>query len=244
LSTDVPWITGAAASGAGPRTVNYTVAANSGAARTGRITLTGSEGTQASVQVNQAGTTTTPPPLTCTYTLSPSTVNAIPEGGTYDVQVATQTGCAWSAASSVTWATIVSGSSGVGSGTIQFVFPRNLGDERLGTAQLSFSGGSQTFFVSQAAALIRAIIIAPIECQIGGGAPPPCIFDGSTSKGQISSYTWDFGDGNTGTGAVVNHTYAFGFLPYPSLSRDATVTLTVSGPGGTSTATAIVRVFF
>jgi all-beta uncharacterized protein/PKD domain-containing protein len=244
LSTDVPWITGAAASGAGPRTVNYTVAANSGAARTGRITLTGSDGTQASVQVNQAGTTTTPPPLTCTYTLSPSTVNAIPEGGTYDVQVATQTGCAWSAASSVTWATIVSGSSGVGSGTIQFVFPRNLGDERLGTAQLSFSGGSQTFFVSQAAALIRAIIIAPIECQIGGGAPPPCIFDGSTSKGQISLYTWDFGDGNTGTGAVVNHTYAFGFLPYPSLSRDATVTLTVSGPGGTSTATAIVRVFF
>ena len=246
VSADVPWISGAAASGSGSRTINYTVAANASTqTRSGRIGLSGNAGAQASLQVNQSGTTTTTPPTpTCTFALSPSTVNAIPEGGTYDVQVATQTGCAWSAASSVPWATIVSGASGTGSGTIRFVFPRNLDDERLGTAQLSFDGGSQTFFVSQAAALLRAIIIAPIECRIGGGAPPPCTFDGSTSKGQITSYTWDFGDGQTGTGAVVNHTYAFGFLPYPSLSRDATVTLTVSGPGGTSTATAIVRVFF
>ncbi len=38
-----------------------------------------------------------------------------------------------------------------------------------------------------------------------------CSFDGSTSTdpdGSISSYSWDFGDGTTGTGANVSHTYS------------------------------------
>ncbi|MGS2720614.1 family 16 glycosylhydrolase [Paraglaciecola aestuariivivens] len=38
-----------------------------------------------------------------------------------------------------------------------------------------------------------------------------CDFDGSTSSdadGNIVSHQWDFGDGNTGSGAVINHSYA------------------------------------
>jgi PKD repeat protein len=46
-------------------------------------------------------------------------------------------------------------------------------------------------------------------------------FDGSTSydpDGSIVSYLWDFGDGTTATGAVVQHTYAIADTYYVSLT--------------------------
>ena len=52
----------------------------------------------------------------------------------------------------------------------------------------------------------------------------PVAFDGSSSSpaGSISSYSWDFGDGSTGTGVAPTHTYT------NLLTRDWIVTLTVS----------------
>lgn len=49
-------------------------------------------------------------------------------------------------------------------------------------------------------------------------------FDGSTSSGNPDAYVWDFGDGNSGSGAVVTHTYAS--------PGDYTVTLTVVNLAG------------
>jgi PKD repeat protein len=62
----------------------------------------------------------------------------------------------------------------------------------------------------------------------------PITFDGTASTdpdNNIATYAWDFGDGNTGSGATVQHTYADG--------GTYTVTLTVSdADGATSSATA------
>ncbi|CAN0578035.1 unnamed protein product, partial [Laminaria digitata] len=52
-------------------------------------------------------------------------------------------------------------------------------------------------------------------------------FDGSGSNdpdGSIATYAWDFGDGSTGTGAMVTHTFTGG--------TDRTVTLTVTDNQG------------
>jgi len=35
-----------------------------------------------------------------------------------------------------------------------------------------------------------------------------CTFDGSASQGSVTSYTWTYGDGSSGTGRSVSHTYA------------------------------------
>ncbi len=55
-------------------------------------------------------------------------------------------------------------------------------------------------------------------------------FDGtgsSSSDGSITSYQWDFGDGQTGTGATVSHTYAD--------AKRYAATLTVANKGGLQT---------
>ncbi|MGD8322305.1 MAG: S8 family serine peptidase, partial [Gemmatimonadota bacterium] len=83
-----------------------------------------------------------------------------------------------------------------------------------------------------------------------GGSPPPpppaglaasftyscsgldCLFDGSGSTGSITSYAWDFGDGGTGSGATLSHTFGG--------SGSFDVTLTVSDGTGTASATQTV----
>ena len=73
----------------------------------------------------------------------------------------------------------------------------------------------------------------PVASFIGGCSALTCSFDGSGSSdpdGGTLTYAWDFGDGNTGTGAQATHTYG---TPGPY-----TVALTVNdGQGGQTTTT-------
>ena len=72
-----------------------------------------------------------------------------------------------------------------------------------------------------------------ISTPISGPAPLAVAFDGSSSydsDGSILSYSWDFGDGGTASGAIVTHTY--------TTSGNFTARLTVfdnSGNAGSST---------
>jgi len=57
-----------------------------------------------------------------------------------------------------------------------------------------------------------------------GEIPLNVSFTGASSTGDIVSYSWDFGDGITGTGSVASHTY--------SLAGTYTATLHITEPGG------------
>jgi PKD repeat protein len=67
-----------------------------------------------------------------------------------------------------------------------------------------------------------------------GTAPLTIQFDATDSSGQIDTYNWDFGDGQTGVGEVVTHTYTNPGA-YPA-------SLTVVGPGGQATRSVTINV--
>lgn len=85
--------------------------------------------------------------------------------------------------------------------------------------------------------VVTATTPAPVARAGGpytGTVGTPVTFNGTGSTGTISAYSWAFGDGSTASGSVVSHAYAFAGT-YP-------VTLTVSGPGGSSSETTQVVV--
>ena len=138
-TSNAGWITlTGATGGTGNGSVPYSVAANTGAARTGTLTVAGLTYT-----VNQAA-------LSCSYTVSP-TSQAMPlGGGTGLTDVTAPTGCAWTAVSNSTgWLTVTSGASGNGNGTVGFSTTANPnGTPRSGTITIA----GRTFSVTQAAA--------------------------------------------------------------------------------------------
>lgn len=136
------WITLSGNSGGtGNGSVSFAVAANSGAARTGTITIGG-----ATFTVSQAATV----PPSCSFTIAPTNLSISAAGGAGPpITVTAGTGCSWTAGSNVTWITITGGATGSGNGNVTFtVDPNTATVERSGA--LTIAG--QTFTVTQAAA--------------------------------------------------------------------------------------------
>ncbi|MEP7342896.1 MAG: reprolysin-like metallopeptidase [Acidobacteriota bacterium] len=150
-TSNATWInvTGGA-SGTGNGTVNYTVAANSGAGRTGTITIAGQTFT-----ITQAGT--------CTLTINPASQTFTASGGSGSVAVTGATGCTWIATSNAAWITITGGASGNGNGTVAYSVAANTGVARTGTATIA----GQTFTVTQSAAPCPAITVNPASLPNG-----------------------------------------------------------------------------
>jgi hypothetical protein len=86
-------------------------------------------------------------PTTCTYAISPASVTINSTSADLIVTVTTKSGCAWTAATTSTFITIVSGSSGSGNGSVFMTIPDNVGPER--TDIVTIAG--LTFTVTQAA---------------------------------------------------------------------------------------------
>jgi hypothetical protein len=131
------WITvTSGGSGTGNGTVNYSVAANSGSARTGTMIIAG-----------RIFTVTQDAP-SCTYSISPTSASYTSAGGTGSVSVTAGAGCAWTAVSNDAWITITSGASGAGNGTVNYSVAVNSGAARNGTMTIA----GLTFTVIQSSA--------------------------------------------------------------------------------------------
>ncbi|HLL75630.1 MAG TPA: PQQ-dependent sugar dehydrogenase [Pyrinomonadaceae bacterium] len=82
----------------------------------------------------------------CTYTLSPASRTSPAEGETFTVNVTTQAGCVWSAASNSPFVTVPSGVGGTGSGSVAVtVAPVVRGGQRVGTVSIA----GQTLTITQ-----------------------------------------------------------------------------------------------
>ena len=114
-SSNSSWIavTSGSSSSGGNKTVNYSVASNTGAARSGVITIAG-----LAFSVTQSGST-------CTYSVTLGNMLATSGGFAGSAHVSTGTACSWNASSNVDWITVTSGSSVTGPGTANFFVANN-----------------------------------------------------------------------------------------------------------------------
>lgn len=148
-SSNASWITvTSGASGSSNGTVGLMVAANTGAERTGTVTIAGRTHT-----IRQAGA-----PVPCSYSLNSSSASVPANGGSVSVGVTTQSGCAWTAASQASWITVRSGSSsGTGNGTVHLDVAPNSGPTRTGSVTIA----GATFTVTQAVTPVCTYTLSP-----------------------------------------------------------------------------------
>ncbi len=90
-------------------------------------------------------------------------------------------------------------------------------------------GGSNTQTRSNYVTVTTAAPVAQFTGSPTSGASPLTVAFTNTSTGSITSYAWTFGDGGTSTAASPSHIYAAAGV--------YTVSLTVTGPGGSNTQT-------
>ncbi|MGD0651289.1 MAG: S8 family serine peptidase, partial [Verrucomicrobiia bacterium] len=187
------WLTITAGnSGTGNGTVSYFVAANTGATRTGTLTIAGQ-----SVTVSQASG--------CTYALSAGSTNMPVSGGTGSIAVTASTSCNWSAASTApAWLHVGGTGTGTGTGVVDYTVDANA-TINARTAAIVVQG--RVFTVNQAPVICTYTLAAPgtnMPARWGSGtvtvnvaSPCPWVAISNTDWLQTASN----GTG-TGTGSV------------------------------------------
>jgi PKD repeat protein len=137
--SNAAWITvTSGASGSGNGNVGYSVAANSGSARSGTIAIA-----DRVLTVYQDA-------LSCSYSISPSSVSVGSTGGSGSFAVTANPGCPWTSTSDSSWLHITGGNSGSGAGTVSYSVDANGGGAR--TGHITVQG--QIFTVTQASGAV------------------------------------------------------------------------------------------
>jgi hypothetical protein len=184
---NVPWIgITSGAGGNGNGTVQFAVASNSGAARTGTIAVAGQTFT-----ITQDGG--------CSFVVSPQTIPAPAGPGMQSVSVSTTPDCAWTATSNAPWFAIAAGANGTGNGTVQLDIQANAGAPRSGTATIAGTivtvnqDGGCTFSLAPSAQTMP---------KDGGPSSVAVTTSGGCAWSAISNVSWiTITDGTSGSGS-------------------------------------------
>jgi len=247
------FITGITASGTGTSTVSFAVAANTGPARSGTIVAGGSTFT-----INQTSG--------CTASLASPSASAIAAGGSNAVALTmSDSACPWTATSNASWLTVTG--SGTGSSNVGYTAAANVAGPRTGTLTIAgqtftvsqSDGCAFTLSATQAAASgagqtgsINVTASAP-TCAFTASSQAPWLSNvtaGATGSATIS-YTAaaNLGPIRSGTlliaGQTVTINQASGCtavlstasVPVAAAGGSSTITVTMSGPACTWTAT-------
>jgi hypothetical protein len=215
-SSNAPWITVTSPTGRGSGVVAFTVAANTGAARTGTISVANGTFT-----VSQAAGAGTPP--ACTYSISPTSQNAGAAAGTGTLNVTTTAACAWTAVSNATWLSVTAGATGTGNGTVGFSIAANTGAARSGTLTIA----NQTFTVNQSAFVAPCTYsISPTSQSVVAGASTTTVTVTTTAActwTASSGVPWiTVASGGSGTG---NGSVGLSIAANTGVARTGTVTI-------------------
>jgi hypothetical protein len=236
------------ASGTGNGSVAYSIAANTGAARSASITVNGTV-----VNFTQAAAAVTAP-TGCAVTLSTTSLKINSGGGTGNVDVTAASTCGWSATSNASFLTVQGAATG--NGTAVITATANSGQARSGTVTI----GGLTVTVSQDPGVFAGFSLfdpsqtasATTVCQFRGvtGSTTTCTLRSTSftsGANSIVTYTWAV-QYTYATVKVINSTGSVSTLAFTD-SCGATqstddgalnplaVTLTVTDSGG-NTATA------
>ena len=208
-SSNVPWVTFDQTSGSGPGSTHMTVAAYSGAGRTGTAAVAG-----------QMLTVTQAPG--CTYLVQPLTSTVPAAGGNVTVSVISPDACPWTASTDVPWISLAGGSSGSGNGSVTLTVAATSGPARSGSATVA----GQRVTVSQGVGCSYNIAPASATIPSSGGSGRVAVTAGEgcewTASSAASWLSVTSGAKGTGSGEVV-------YSAEPTTGPGRSATMTIAG---------------
>lgn len=221
------WVTATSTpSATGNGSFSYSVAANTGPARsgTGQLDFLGNSQTFTMTQDAQSSCPSAP-------TLSPSNLSLTSSASTGTITVTAAATCTWHISSVPAWVTLTGASSGTGSGSFTYSVAANSGSARSGSGLLEGQGVASTFIFNQAASCaLWSISPSSISLPSAGASGNLTVTAGLGCNWNLSGLpTWmSLNSGTSGSGN--------GTIPYVAasnttgLARNATLQLSGSGP--------------
>ena len=163
-SESLSWVSLSPTSGTGYGAVTVTVSENTGAARSGNVTIAGE--TYSIIQAE----------ADCSYSISPTSGSFPSSGGSETVSVdASRSDCLWSTSENLNWVSL-SPSSGTGDGMVTVIVYTNTGPARNGTVTIA----GKTYSISQLAGSGTDLEILSSYNGPDSGALRGLSWDGST----------------------------------------------------------------
>lgn len=216
-----PWITVNTASGTGNGTVNFTVAANSGAARSGTITAAGKTYT-----INQSNG--------CVVSINPTSASRPATQTTASFNVTAGSGCGWTVSEASAWLSGVT-ASGTGNGTVSYTAAANADAARSAAINVTntSTGTSTAFTVNQASGCDIALTPGSASPTNAGGASSFAVATGAGCAWTTSeSSPWISGvsAGQTNSGSV-----NYSVDANPGTARSANITVTATATNASKT---------